>query len=171
MPLITQHPDGSFRANSATIVGDVTVGESSSFWCNVVVRGDVAAIVIGQRVNVQDNAAIHCDFGYPMTIEDDVSVGHSAILHGEFIGRGSLIGMHATLLGHSRIGRECLVAAGAVVPPGMSVPDRHLAAGLPARVIRPLTEEDLAYLRALPPRYVQLARDHIAGKYERSGSL
>jgi carbonic anhydrase/acetyltransferase-like protein (isoleucine patch superfamily) len=167
MSLISQFPDGSFRATSATIVGDATIGQLSSFWCNVVVRGDVAPIAIGQRVNVQDNSVIHCDAGHPMTIEDDVSIGHGAIIHGVHIGRGSLVGMHATILGRVRIGCECLIAAGAVVPPGMSIPDRHLAAGLPARIVRPLNDDDLAYLRMLPPRYVEIAREHLAGRYNR----
>src|SRR4051812_5450134 len=116
MPLFRK-TDGYFIAHNATVVGDVTVGESASFWFNAVVRGDVAPVIIGRRVNVQDNAVIHCDTDVPNTIEDDVTIGHGAIVHGTFVGRGSLIGMGSVLLGRTRIGRECLVAAGAVVPP------------------------------------------------------
>src|SRR4051795_13534191 len=119
MPLFTRTPAGYYLAHNATVTGDVTIGEDSSLWFNAVVRGDVAPVTIGRRVNVQDGAIIHCDTDVPNVIEDDVSIGHGAVCHGEFVGRGSLIGMRATLLGRTRIGRECLIAAGTVVPPGM----------------------------------------------------
>ena len=98
MPLFREHPDGSYRSHNCTIVGDVTIGRQSSVWFNTVIRGDVAPVTIGSRVNVQDQAVIHCDTGVPNIIEDDVVIGHSAIVHGKFVGRGSLIGMAATLL-------------------------------------------------------------------------
>ncbi len=165
MPLFFQRPDGSYQAHNATVCGDVTVGTQSSFWFNAVARGDVAPIVIGRRVNVQDGAVIHCDHGIANTIEDEVTIGHGAIVHGEFVGRGTLIGMHATVLGRTRIGLECLIAAGAVVPPGLVVPDRHVVMGVPGKIIRPVRQEELKYMRWLFGHYVALAERYIAGDF------
>jgi carbonic anhydrase/acetyltransferase-like protein (isoleucine patch superfamily) len=162
MALFTQTPGEYFVAQNAIIVGDVKIGALSSFWFNAVVRGDVAPVSIGRRVNVQDCAVIHCDSGIPNVIEDDVTIGHGAIVHGTFVGRGSLIGMGAVVLGRSRIGSQCLVAAGAVVPPGLVVPDRMLVVGVPGKIARPLNEKDLSYMEWLTEHYVELAQ-----KYER----
>src|SRR5690242_8259441 len=109
MPLFTRLASGAFVAHNATVVGAVALGEAASVWFNAVIRGDVAAVTIGRRVNVQDGACVHCDTGFPNVIEDDVTIGHGAIVHGTFVGRGALIGMGATVLGKTRIGRECLV--------------------------------------------------------------
>jgi len=163
MPLFTESPGGYFVSHNATIVGDVTIGELSSFWFNAVVRGDVAPVTIGRRVNVQDCVVVHCDSEVPNVIEDDVTIGHGAIVHGTFVGKGSLIGMGATLLGRTRIGRECLVAAGSVVPPGLEVPDRMLVMGVPGKIARPLSEKDLEYIRWLTGHYVDLARQYVRG--------
>jgi carbonic anhydrase/acetyltransferase-like protein (isoleucine patch superfamily) len=164
MPLFTQSAGGYFVAHNATIVGEVTVGELSSFWFNAVVRGDVAPVTIGRRVNVQDGCVVHCDSGVPNVIEDDVTIGHGAIVHGAFVGRGSLVGMGSTLLGRTRIGSECLVAAGSVVPPGLEVPDRMLVMGVPGKIVRPVKEQDLAYMRWLTEHYVELAREYVKGE-------
>src|SRR5215207_4644563 len=115
MPLFTRTPQGYFVAHNATLTGDLSIAANASFWFNVVVRGDVAPITIGRRVNVQDGSIIHCDTGIPNVIEDDVSIGHRAIVHGRFVGRGTLIGMGAIVLSESSIGEERLIAAGAVV--------------------------------------------------------
>lgn len=168
MPLFTKTPAGYFHAHNATILGNVTIAPLASFWFNVVVRGDVAPISIGQRVNVQDGSIIHCDSGVPSFIEDDVTIAHGAIVHGMRVGRGSLIGMRATLLGRTKIGQECLIAAGAVVPPGLEVPDRMLVMGVPGKIIRPVSDEELKYLRWLPAHYVTLAEKHVAGAFDRS---
>lgn len=157
MPLFTKTPGGYFLANNCTLVGDVSVGELSSFWFNAVVRGDVAPITIGRRVNVQDGAVIHCDTDVPNVIQDDVTIGHRAIVHGAFVGAGTLIGMGAVLLGRTRIGSECLIAAGAVVPPGLEVPDRMLVVGVPGRITRPVSDSDLKYMQWLSGHYVELA--------------
>src|SRR5437868_2955210 len=130
-PLFTKTAANYFLAHNATLTGDVTIGELASFWFNAVVRGDVAPVTIGRRVNVQDQAVIHCDTGVANVIEDDVTIGHGAIVHGAFVGQGSLIGMGATLLGRTRIGRDCLVAAGAVLSPGTEVPDGMVVMGVP----------------------------------------
>src|SRR3954471_23799592 len=164
--LFAQTSSGSFRAVNSIVTGDVQIGEDSSVWFNTVIRGDVAPITIGHRVNVQDQAVIHCDTGVPNVIEDDVVIGHSAIVHGKFVGRGSLIGMAATLLSRTVIGQECLIAAGAVVVPDMTVPDRHLVAGVPAKIIRPLNAEDFKYIRWLTGHYVELAQEYISGDFD-----
>jgi carbonic anhydrase/acetyltransferase-like protein (isoleucine patch superfamily) len=166
MPLFREHSDGSYRSYNCTVVGEVKMGRQSSVWFNTVIRGDVAPVTIGQRVNVQDQAVIHCDTGVANVIEDDVVIGHSAIVHGKFVGRGSLIGMAATLLSRTHIGEECLIAAGAVVVPDMIVPDRHLVAGVPGKIIRPLKEEDLQYIRWLTNHYVELAQKYLSGAFD-----
>jgi carbonic anhydrase/acetyltransferase-like protein (isoleucine patch superfamily) len=166
MPLFREHPDGSYRSHNCTVVGDVKMGRQSSVWFNTVIRGDVAPITIGSRVNVQDQAVIHCDTGVPNIIEDDVVIGHSAIVHGKFVGRGSLIGMAATLLSRTVVGKECLIAAGAVVVPDMVVPDRQLVAGVPAKIIRPLNDDDLKYIRWLTGHYVELAQKYLTGAFD-----
>jgi len=163
MPLFTQSPGGYFVAHNATIVGDVTIGELSSFWFNAVVRGDVAPVTIGRRVNVQDGVVVHCDTDVPNVIEDDVTIGHGAIVHGAFVGRGSLVGMGSTLLSQTWIGRGCLVAAGAVVPPGLVVPDGMLVMGVPGKIVRPVTDKDLQYMKWLTTHYVELAREYVLG--------
>jgi carbonic anhydrase/acetyltransferase-like protein (isoleucine patch superfamily) len=163
-PLFTKTGAGYFVAHNATLVGEVTVGALSSLWFNAVVRGDVAPITIGRRVNVQDGVVVHCDTDVPNVIEDDVTIGHGAIVHGMFVGRGSLIGMGSTLLSRTRIGQECLIAAGAVVPPGLVVPDRMLVMGVPAKVVRPIKDQDLEYMRWLTAHYVELAEKYVRGE-------
>ena len=160
----TLTPGGSFLAPSAVVTGDVVAGPECSFWFGAVVRGDVARVSLGRRVNVQDNAVIHCDSGVENAIGDDVTIGHGAIVHGAAVGNGSLIGMGAVVLGRSRIGRECLVAAGAVVPPGLDVPDRMAVIGVPGKVVRPVRDEELTYLRWLTAHYVELARKYADGR-------
>src|SRR6478672_8386138 len=135
MKLFNRAVGNYFLAHNCTITGDVRIGELSSFWFNAVVRGDVAPVIIGRRVNVQDGAIIHCDTGIPNVIEDDVTIGHRAVAHGTLVGAGSLVGIGALLLSRTKIGKECLVAAGAVVPPDMQVPDRTVVMGVPARVV------------------------------------
>lgn len=162
---MTRTPGGVYLAQTCTIMGDVTIGEDSSVWFGAVVRGDVAPVRIGRRANVQDLVVVHCDSGVPSEIEDDVTIGHSAIVHGAFVGSGSLIGMGAKLLGRSRVGRHCLIGAGAVISPGMVVPDGKVVMGVPGRVVRDVAEKDLEYMRWLPPHYAQLAARHVAGEF------
>src|SRR5688500_14715999 len=165
MTLMTRAASGFFVAHNATIVGDVRVGEQASFWFNTVARGDVAPLTIGRRVNVQDGAILHCDTGVPNTIEDDVSIGHRAIVHGTLVGRGTLVGMGAVVLSRTRIGSECLIGAGAVVPPGLDVPDRSVVMGVPGKVVRAVNDEDLTYMRWLTGRYIELAEKYVAGGF------
>jgi carbonic anhydrase/acetyltransferase-like protein (isoleucine patch superfamily) len=168
--LFTQLDAGYFRAHNCTIVGDVSIGADSSVWFGAVIRGDVAPVVIGRRVNVQDNAVVHCDSGVANVIEDDVVIGHGAIVHGKFVGAGSLIGMGATLLSRTVVGKNCLIAAGAVVPPDLVVPDGMAVMGVPGKIVRPVKAEEFDYMRWLVGHYQELARDYVAGKFDETKS-
>jgi carbonic anhydrase/acetyltransferase-like protein (isoleucine patch superfamily) len=169
MPRFFRVEPGFFRPENCTIVGDVAIGADSSIWFGTVIRGDVAPVVIGRRVNVQDNAVVHCDSGVPNSIEDDVTIGHGAIVHGKQVGAGSLIGMGATVLSRSVIGKECLIAAGALVPPDMIVPDRMVVMGVPGKIIRPVKAEEFEYMRWLTGHYRELALEYVAGKFKSVG--
>ena len=150
MPLIKALGDkvpriapGAFIAENAVIVGDVEIGEGASVWYGAVLRGDVGWIRLGARSNVQDLACIHMTGGLSNSeIGEDVTIGHGAILHGGSIGRGALIGMGSVVLDNAEIGEEAIVAAGSVVPPDMKVPPRVLVRGIPAKVVRELTDEE-----------------------------
>lgn len=168
MSLIRKTKGNYFIAHNAALTGDITIGELASFWFGAVVRGDVAPITIGRRVNVQDNATVHCDTGVPNVIEDDVVIGHNAVVHGKRVGAGSLIGMSATVLSRTEIGKGCLIGAGAVVPPGMVVPDGMLVMGVPGKVIRPVNADDLKYMIWLAGHYVELAEKYASGQFQRS---
>lgn len=153
-----KHINGAYLADTARVFGDVTLGENVNLWFGAVIRGDVAPVTVGPRTNLQDNAVIHCDYGHANHIGADVTIGHNAIVHGETIGDGTLIGMGARVLGRTRIGKQCLIAAGAVVPPGLDVPDRSLVIGVPGRIVREVTDDELQMLADIPPRYVNNAK-------------
>lgn len=149
---------GVFVAPNATIIGDTEVGEGSSIWFGVTIRGDVAPIKIGARTNIQDNSVIHVTNGKASTtIGDDVTVGHLALLHGCTIGNHCLVGMGSIVLDNAVIEDECFIAAGSLVSPGARIPSRSLAIGRPARVIRKLEERDLDDIRAAAVAYVEYA--------------
>ena len=147
------HPT-AYVHESATVIGNVRLGENVSVWPQAVVRGDTETITIGARSNVQDGAVLHADEGVPLAIGDDVTIGHQVMLHGCTIGDGTLIGIQAVVLNGARIGRECLVGAGALVTEGKAFADRSLILGSPARVIRQLDDDDLARLRHGAAHYV-----------------
>jgi len=148
-----------FIAEGCKITGDVEIGEQSSVWYNSVIRGDLAKIRIGNCTNVQDIAVIHVSQNQPVTIEDYVTIGHSAILHGCTIGKGSLIGMGAIILDGVTIGEETSIAAGTLVPGDKSFPPRVMLMGVPARIVRELTEMEIATMRETAERYVVKAQD------------
>jgi carbonic anhydrase/acetyltransferase-like protein (isoleucine patch superfamily) len=150
-----------FLADTARVLGEVSLGPQVSVWYGAVIRGDVAPVSIGAGSNIQDNAVVHCDTDQPNVIGADVVVGHGAIVHGRAVGDGSLIGMGATVLGGTVIGSRCLIAAGAVVPPNMVVPDEHVVMGVPGKVARPINDKERKYLDWLAPHYVELARRHV----------
>jgi len=154
--------DGRYIADTARVIGDVRLGRDVSVWYGVVIRGDVAPVVIGEGTNVQDNAVLHCDHRYANVIGRRVTIGHGAIVHGESVGDHSLIGMGAVVLSRTKIGRGCLIAAGAVVPPGLEVPDGSVVMGVPGKIVRGVSDEDRAYLDKLPSHYVALAGRHAA---------
>ncbi|WP_020201464.1 gamma carbonic anhydrase family protein [Cupriavidus sp. WS] len=141
----TIDPD-AYVAPEATIIGNVTLKARASAWPGVVIRGDNEPIVVGESSNVQEGTVLHTDPGCPLTIGDKVSIGHQAMLHGCTVGEGSLIGIQAVILNRAVIGKECLVGAGAVVTEGKVFPDRSLILGAPAKVVRELTEQDVANL-------------------------
>jgi carbonic anhydrase/acetyltransferase-like protein (isoleucine patch superfamily) len=149
----------AFVEASAHVIGDVHIGAESSIWFNTVVRGDVHFIRIGARTNVQDNSVIHVRNGKcPTILEDEVTVGHSVTLHGCYVERGSLIGIGSILLDDVRIGEHSIVAAGSLVSPGTIIPPRSLVMGMPARIKRPLTAEELAGLDVYWKNYVELLK-------------
>ena len=142
-----------------TIIGDVEIGADSSVFYGCVLRGDVGAIRIGERTNVQDNSVMHVERGQECVLEDDVTIGHQALVHSSHVGAGTLIGMQSALLSGSTIGGGSLVAAGAVVLEGQQIPAGFLAAGLPAKGRRELTEEERQGFIAHAARYVETARN------------
>lgn len=147
-------------ADSATVLGRVQMGAHSSVWFGAVLRGDNDRITLGERVNVQDGSVLHTDHGFPLTLGNDVSIGHLVMLHGCSIGEGSLIGIHATVLNGAKIGRNCLVGAGSVVTEGKEFPDNSLILGSPARVVRELSPEQAARVRMGAAHYVENAVRH-----------
>src|SRR5215207_9425348 len=136
----------AFVAPEATLVGKVRLKDRASVWFGAVIRGDNEWITLGEATNVQEGAVLHTDPGYPMELGDRVTVGHQAMLHGCTVGEGSLIGIQAVVLNGAVIGRHCLVGAGAVVTERKTFPDRSLILGSPAKVVRELSDEDVARL-------------------------
>lgn len=153
-------PDSAFVAPNATLIGKVTLGERSSVFYGAVLRGDMDAIIVGDDSNLQDNVTVHCDGGKPTILGDRVGVGHGAILHGCRIEDGSLIGMGAIVLNDAVVGAGSLVAAGAVVREGFVVPPGTLVAGVPAKVLRELTEGEIERVARNSVAYVELGSKH-----------
>lgn len=149
-------------APTATVIGNVSIGAGTSIWYGTVLRADMDRMEIGEGSNVQDNCVFHVDADVPLSLGSGVSVGHGAIVHGATVGDNSLIGMGAILLNRSVIGKESLVAAGTLVPEGMEVPPRSLIAGVPGKVRRELTDEEVAKLRQNAEVYQGLRDRHRA---------
>lgn len=147
---------------SATVVGDVTLADDVSIWPQAVVRGDTSGISIGARSNVQDGSVLHVDEGVPLSIGEDVTIGHQVMLHGCTIGDGSLVGIQAVILNGAVIGKGCLVGAGSLVTEGKSFPDHSLILGSPARVVRTLTADDAERVRHGAVHYVDAAKRYVA---------
>ncbi len=136
-----------FVADSADVIGSVILGDRASVWFNAVIRGDTDTISIGAGSNVQDNAVIHTDPGIQVVIGENVTIGHSAVVHGCVIGDYSLVGINAVILNGAHVGRYCLIGANALVPEGMQIPDHSLVLGTPAKVVRQLNDDAVAGLR------------------------
>ena len=153
---------GAWAAPSADLIGDVQLGPRASVWFGAVIRADNTPILIGEDSNVQDGAVGHSDPGAPLTIGARVTVGHQAILHGCTIGDGALIGMGARVLNHAVIGAGCLVGAGALVTEGKTFEPGMLIVGVPARAVRPLSEDERAGLLVSAEHYTRKAADYAA---------
>ncbi|SMY07409.1 gamma carbonic anhydrase family protein [Flavimaricola marinus] len=150
--------DSAWVAPSCHIIGKVTLAENSSVWFGTTIRGDNERITLGKGSNTQENSVLHTDPGCPLTIAENCTIGHNAILHGCTIGENSLIGMGAIVLNRAVIGRNCLIAAGAIIPEGREIPDGSLVIGAPGKVVRQLDEAAIANLRASAEKYQQNAR-------------
>ena len=159
---VPQLAAGAWVADSAQVIGRVWLGEHASVWYGAVLRGDNDPIRIGARSNVQDGSVLHTDIGSPLTLGDDVTIGHQVMLHGCSIGDGSLIGIHAVVLNGAQIGRNCLVGAGSVVTEGKVFPDGSLIVGSPARLVRVLDDAHIARMRSGAAHYLHNARRHAA---------
>ncbi len=148
---------GHFVAPNAAVIGDVVLGEAASIWFSVVIRGDNETIRIGARTNIQDGTVCHSDPGFALEIGSNVTVGHSAMLHGCTIGDGTLVGINAVVLNGARVGRNCVIGANSLVPEGMEIPDGSLVMGVPARIKRELTAEQQAHFSSNADHYVDNA--------------
>ena len=146
-------------APGAHVLGRVVLQEGANIWFGAVLRGDNEPIVIGEGSNVQENAVLHTDQGFPLTLGRSVTVGHQAMLHGCTVEDGSLIGIQAVVLNGARIGRQCLIGAGALVTEGKVIPDRSLVMGRPGKVVRTLTDEEVERIAAGAQHYVARAAE------------
>jgi carbonic anhydrase/acetyltransferase-like protein (isoleucine patch superfamily) len=156
------HPS-AYVHDSAEIIGRVNIRKDASIWPLVVLRGDIEPITIGEASNVQDGTVMHTSHRIPVVVGKGVTIGHAVVVHGARIGDYSLIGMGAILLDGCVIGQECLIGAGALVSEGMKIPPRSLVIGLPARIKRPLSREELALLHRRPKDYIRYASQHRQG--------
>ena len=161
--LIPRIASSAWVADSAQVVGNVHLGDHTSVWFNVVMRGDNEELRVGRGSNIQDGSVVHSDPGYPVTLGENVTVGHRAMLHGCTVGDGSLIGIGAVLLNGAKIGRNCLVGAASLVTEGKEFPDGSLIMGSPAKVVRPLTAQQIEGLQRSAKHYVNNARRFRAG--------
>ena len=148
---------GVYIAKGAVVLGDVTLGDYSSVWCNAVLRGDINRIVIGHHTNIQDNAVLHLADDFPCILGNYVTVGHSAIVHACTVDDEVLVGMGSTIMDGAVIGEQSVIGAGAVVTQGTKVPPGSLVLGTPGKVIRALTQEERAGLKSWAQKYVGLA--------------
>ena len=155
--------DSAWVADSAQVMGNVVLGEDSSVWFGTVIRGDTETITVGRGSNIQDASVLHADIGKPLTIGDNVTVGHQVMLHGCTIGDESLIGIGAIVLNGAKIGRHCLVGAGALVTEGKEFPDGLMIIGSPAKAVRQLTPEQIEGLKLSAQHYMDNARRFRAG--------
>ena len=145
-------------APNATVIGDIRLGANASIWWNATLRGDNDPIHIGENTNIQDGSVLHTDEGVPMHIGNNVTVGHLVMLHGCTVGDGSLIGIGSVILNRAVIGRHCIIGANSLIPEGKVIPERSLVMGSPGKVVRELTDEEVARLLLAAQGYVANAR-------------
>ncbi|MFT3930304.1 MAG: gamma carbonic anhydrase family protein [Spongiibacteraceae bacterium] len=157
--------DNYYIAPNATVIGSVIIGDNVSIWFNTVLRGDNDVIDVGDNSNIQDGAVVHVDPGKPVKIGRGVTVGHKAVIHGCTIGDNTLIGINAVILNNAHIGNNCIIGANALIPEGKVIPDGSLVVGAPGRVVRQLTDEQIANLRKSSSGYVENGRRFRDGLY------
>lgn len=154
-----------YIAPTASVMGRVRISKDVSIWHGAVIRADVEEIILGEGCNIQDNAVLHADEGDKTIIGAGVTIGHSAIVHGAIVGEGSLIGMHATVLNRAKIGQYCLIGAHALVTEGMIIPDFSLVLGMPAKVVKTLSGEQIERLKHGAAHYIKMGEKHAAGEF------
>ena len=152
-----------FVAPNAAVIGSVVMKANSSVWWNVTVRADTDLITLGENVNVQDGSVVHADEGVPVVLERNVSIGHLVMIHGCTIRENSLVGIGAIVLNRAVVGRNCLIGAGALVPEGKTIPDGSLVLGVPGKVVRSLTPEEIALNTYIADHYVEQSRRYRRG--------
>jgi carbonic anhydrase/acetyltransferase-like protein (isoleucine patch superfamily) len=160
-----RHINGYYIAPGAVVTGDVVIGAEANIWYGCVLRGDVARITLGPRVNLQDGCIVHADYDAPQVVEEDVAAGHAAILHGLRVGRGTLVGIGARLLAGCVVGEECVIAAGSIVTEKAIIPPRSVVMGIPGKIVRAVTDVDLARTRRTVAGYMELAKKYAAGAF------
>lgn len=159
-------PERVWVAPDAHVIGDVTLGKDVGVWFGSVLRGDNDPLVVGARSNIQEGTMMHTDAGFPLTVGEDCTIGHHAILHGCTIGDCSLVGMGATILNGAVIGDNCLIGANALVTEGKQIPEGSLVIGAPAKVVRELSADEISGLKASARGYVANARRFLGGLKE-----
>lgn len=157
---IPQVDESAFIAEGARVIGNVKIGAETTIWYNAILRGDEDRIEIGNRCSIQENTTCHLYEGYPLIVEDDVTVGHNAIIHGCHIKKGALIGMGAVILDGAVIGENSIIGANALVPTGKVIPPNSLVLGSPAKVVREIGDADRELLRISVEVYVQNSKDY-----------
>jgi len=155
--------DTAWVADSAQVIGNVELADDASVWFGVIMRGDNEPMRIGRGSNIQDGSMVHSDPGFPMTLGENVTIGHQVMLHGCTVGDGSLIGIKSVVMNGAKIGRNCLVGAGSLVTEGKEFPDGSMIMGAPAKVVRELTPEQIAGLQRAAAHYVANAQRFRAG--------
>jgi carbonic anhydrase/acetyltransferase-like protein (isoleucine patch superfamily) len=154
-----------YVAAGAVVRGDVVIGPGVNLWFGCVLRGDLARITLGPRANVQDSCVLHTDYNSPLDVGEGVVIGHRAVVHGRSVGRDTLIGMGALLLTGCEIGAECLIAAGTLVTENRRIPPRSVVMGVPGRVVREITAEELDRTQAICAHYLELAQRYARGAF------
>ncbi len=155
--------DDFYVAPTAALIGKIRLLPGANIWFGVVMRGDNELIEVGHRYNVQDGTVCHTDMGYPLTIGDDCTVGHRAVLHGCTIGDNTLVGINAVLLNGAKIGKNCVIGAGALITENKEIPDGSLVVGAPGRVMREVTAVEIAKIKASAAQYVENGRRYSSG--------
>lgn len=152
--------ESCYISESVDVIGRVTIGENSNIWFGTVLRGDINSITIGKNTNIQENSVVHVDYDYNVIIDDCVTIGHGAIIHGCHIEENCLIGMGAIVLNGAKIGKNTIIAAGSLIPQNKIIPEGVLVMGSPGKVIRELTEEEINNIKISSDNYVRLSKEY-----------